>query len=73
MFAGFVALMEDTRLPKAVMFVELVGGAACVGGLGKEWMGCVSWTTSELSTSTPISGRLQPRTRGNGPERRIKG
>ena len=40
MFAGFVALMEDTRLPKAVMFVELVGGAGCVGGLEKEWMGC---------------------------------
>ena len=25
----------------------------------------VSWTTSELSASTPTSGRLQPRTRGN--------
>ena len=40
MFAGFVARMEDTRLPKAVMFIELVGGAGCVGGLEKEWMGC---------------------------------
>ena len=27
-------------------------------------------TTSELSASTPTSGRLQPRTRGNGAERR---
>ena len=26
MFAGFVARMEDTRLPKCVMFRELVGG-----------------------------------------------
>ena len=31
--------MEDTRLPKCVMFGELVGGAGCVGGQGKEWMG----------------------------------
>ena len=33
----------------------------------------VSWTTSELSASTPTSGRLQPRTRGNGAERQNKG
>ena len=26
--------MEDTRLPKCVMFGELVGGAGCVGGQG---------------------------------------
>ena len=32
--------MEDTRLPKCVMFGELVGGAGCVGGQEKEWMGC---------------------------------
>ena len=56
LFAGFVAHMEDTRLPKCVMFGELVGGAGCVGG-GQEnsWWG-VSRTTSELSASTPISG-----------------
>ena len=40
LFAGFVARMEDTRLPKCSMFVELVGGAGCVGGQEKEWMGC---------------------------------
>ena len=40
LFAGFVARMEDTRLPKCVMFGELVGGAGCVGGQEKEeWMG----------------------------------
>ena len=41
-FAGlFVVRMEDTRLPKCVMFGEMVGSAAgCVGGQGKEWMGC---------------------------------
>ena len=32
--------MEDTRLPKCVMFGEMVGGADCVGGREKEWMGC---------------------------------
>ena len=40
LFAGFVARMEDARLPKCVMFGELVGGAGCVGGQEKEWMGC---------------------------------
>ena len=40
LFAGFVARVEDTRLPKCVMFVELARGAGCVGGQGKEWMGC---------------------------------
>ena len=38
--AGFVARMEDTRLPKCMMFGELVGGAGCMGGQEKEWMGC---------------------------------
>ena len=32
LFAGFVARMEDARLPKCVMFGELVGGAGCVRG-----------------------------------------
>ena len=32
--------MEGTRLPKCVMFGELVGGAGCVGGQEKELMGC---------------------------------
>ena len=39
MYVGFLARMEDTRLPKYVMFVEMVGRAGCVGGQGKEWMG----------------------------------
>ena len=33
--------MEDTRLPKCVMFGELVGGASSAGGQEKEWMGCL--------------------------------
>ena len=32
--------MEDTRLSKCVMFGEMVGGAGCVGGQEKEWVGC---------------------------------
>ena len=35
MFAGYEARMEDTKLPKCVMFGELVGGAGCVGGQKK--------------------------------------
>ena len=33
--------MEDTRLPKCIMFGELVGSAGCVGGHGKKWIGCL--------------------------------
>ena len=40
LFARFVAHMEDMRLPKCVMFRELVEGAGCVGGQEKEWMEC---------------------------------
>ena len=32
--------MEDTRLPKCVMFEEFVGGAGCVGGQENLWVGC---------------------------------
>ena len=35
--------------------------------------GFVAWTTSEVSVSTPTSGRLQPRTRGNRARRQNKG
>ena len=41
LFAGFVARMEGTRVPKCVMFGELVDGAGSVGGQKKEWMGCL--------------------------------
>ena len=32
LFGEFVARMGDTRLPKCVMFGEMMGGAGCVGG-----------------------------------------
>ena len=41
LFAVFVARMEDTRLPKRVMFGKLMGCTGCVGGQEKEWMGCL--------------------------------
>ena len=33
--------MEETKLPKRVMFGELVGGAGSAGVKEKEWMGCL--------------------------------
>ena len=35
LFAGFVARMEDTRLPNCAMFRRMKGGAGCVGGQEK--------------------------------------
>ena len=32
--------MEDTTLPKCVVFGAMVGGTGCVGGQEKEWIGC---------------------------------
>ena len=71
LFAGFVARMEDTRLPKCVMFGKMVGGADCVGARKQSAWG-VSRTTSEFSASTLTSRRLQPRTSSNGAGRRNK-
>ena len=44
-----------------------------VDGISRKRVDGISWTTSELSVSTPTSGRLQPRTMGNGAGRRNKG
>ena len=74
LFAGFVARKGGTRLPNCVMFGESVGGAGCMGGgAGKRVDGMFFWTTLELLASTPISGRLQPRTKENSARRRNKG
>ena len=64
--------MEDLRLTKCVMFGELVGGAGCVGGQGKGWMGCFLDDLKAFGI-TPTSGRLHSRTRKNGAGRRDKG
>ena len=36
LLAGFVTRMEDTRLPKCMIFGELVEGAGCMGSQEKE-------------------------------------
>ena len=56
-FAGFVARMEDTRLPNCVMFGRVMGERGVGGGRKKSGRG-ISWMTSELSVLTPTSGRL---------------
>ena len=40
LFARFAARMENTKLPKCVMFGELVGGTGCLGVHGKEGIAC---------------------------------
>ena len=37
LFAGFVARMGEERLPRRVMFGELVGGKGCSGWQDKDW------------------------------------
>ena len=38
LFPGFVARMEEERLPQGVMFGEFVGGKGYSGGQEKDWM-----------------------------------
>ena len=64
--------MEDTRLPKCMMFGELVRGAGCMGGQEKEWMGCFLDDLRAFGINDD-RGQLQPRARENGAERRNKG
>ena len=56
LFAGFVARMKNTRLPKCVTLEELVGGARTAREAKKKNGWGTSWTASELSVSTPTSG-----------------
>ena len=71
LFAGLVARIEDTRLPKCVMFGELVGGAGCVGGQEKEWMGyflddlrAFGINADQWTTAARDEGAQNGRTRG---------
>ena len=72
LFAKFVARMENTRLLKCVTFEKLVGGTGCMRGRKKSGWDAF-WMISELSVSTPTSGRWRPRIRGNEARRRNKG
>ena len=40
-WAGHVCRMQDSRLPKKVLFGELVEGRARPGRLKKTWLGCL--------------------------------
>ena len=57
LFVGFVARMEDTRLPNCVVFGRLSGGAGCMGGKKKRGRG-IYWMISEVLVFTLTSGRL---------------
>ena len=69
--AGFEARIEDTRLPKCVMFGELVGGTVSSGEHEKEWMGCLlddlrafgikigQWTIAAQDENKGRGGNLQ--------------
>ena len=39
LFAGFVSRIADTKLPKCVIFGELMGSTGCVEVQEKEWKG----------------------------------
>ena len=71
-FAGFVIRMEDTSLPKCVMFGELARGAGCVhGGAGNRVDGVFpgrpqSFIFMPIGINADQGTRLQPRTAQNG-------
>ena len=71
LFAGFVARMKDTRLPKGVMFGEEVGGAGCAGGQGEEWMGCflAKWIVAEKTKAGLRHAVVCPNVTGRTKER----
>ena len=64
--------MEDTRLPKCVIFGELVGGAGSTGGQEKEWMGC-SLDDLRVFGIHPDKWTIATQDEGNGIRRRNKG
>ena len=65
--AGFVARRDDTRMPKCVMFGELVGGRGVRGGSGKIVDGArrgnkgrnVSWRNRSLQRKSGLDDGMQ--------------
>ena len=68
---SYLDTLIKTRSESIEATLRRLGVRAVWGGRKKSGWG-VSWTTSELSASTPTSGRLQPRTRGNAAGRQNK-
>ena len=63
----------EYEIPEVRDVWRIGGGRGLSGGLGKRVDRVFPGRPQELSASTPTSGQLQPRTRGNGAERRNKG
>ena len=54
LFTEIVVHMQETRLPKCVMFGELVGGAGCVGGAGRRVDGASSGRPQNARYRRPV-------------------
>ena len=52
LFAGFVAPMDNERLPKRVMFGEVDGGKGYSGEQEQDWMDCLERDLSLFSLPT---------------------
>ena len=73
LFARFVACMEDTRLPKCVMFGEMMGGAGLVGGQEKEWTGSLLDDLRAFGINADQGTTVAQDGGGDGAERQKKG
>ena len=51
-FAGFVARIDNERLPKRVICGEVDRGKGCSGGQQYDWMGCVERDLSLFNLPT---------------------
>ena len=52
LFAGFVAGVDNERLPKRVMFGEVDRGKGCSGGQEQDWMDCLERDLSLFNLPT---------------------
>ena len=58
LFAGFVARMDNGRLPKRVIFGEVDGGKGHLGGQEQEWMGYLERDLSLFNFPTEAKHRM---------------